>query len=96
MQHEHNMKAHVYIESNINKHIKQLHYENKQVLCMDLLPLSSMLANLVTRFFTNRAKIPAIGLVEVSHPYMSSPYPFIASMSPLESLLLPSTLPYLY
>ena len=25
MQHEHNMKAHVHIESNINKHIKQLH-----------------------------------------------------------------------
>ena len=25
MQQEHNMKAHVHIESNINKHIKQLH-----------------------------------------------------------------------
>ena len=25
MQYEHNMKAHVYIQSNINRHIKQLH-----------------------------------------------------------------------
>ena len=42
MQYEQNMKAHVHIEININKHIKQLHYKNKQVLCMDLLPSSSM------------------------------------------------------
>ena len=29
MQYEHNMKAYVYIQSNINRHIKQLHYKNK-------------------------------------------------------------------
>ena len=34
MQYEHNMKAHVYIQSNINKHIKQLYLENKQLLCI--------------------------------------------------------------
>ena len=31
MQYEHNMKAHVYIQSNINRHIKQLHKENKHL-----------------------------------------------------------------
>ena len=33
---------------------------------MHLLPLSSVLASLVTRFFANGAKIPATCLVEVS------------------------------
>ena len=33
---------------------------------MHLLPLSSMPASLVTRFFSNGGKIPATGLVEVS------------------------------
>ena len=33
---------------------------------MHLLPLSSMPASLVTRFFANGAKIPTTGLVEVS------------------------------
>ena len=33
---------------------------------MDLLPSSSMPASLVTRVFANGAKIPAMGLVEVS------------------------------
>jgi hypothetical protein len=47
-QHGQNMKEHVHIEGNIKKHMKQLHYEKKQVLCMDLLPSSSMLASLVT------------------------------------------------
>ena len=28
------MKAHVYIQSNINRHVKQLHMENKQLLCI--------------------------------------------------------------
>ena len=38
---------------------------------MHLLPLSSMPTSLVTGFFTNRAKILAMGLVEVSPPYLS-------------------------
>ena len=63
---------------------------------MDMLPLSSMLASLVTRFFANRAKIPTIGLVEVS---LSLHVLVVSSHSvhePLESLLLPPTLPCLH
>ena len=63
---------------------------------MDLLPSSSMPASLVTRFFINGAKIPAMGLVEVS-PFV---HVFVVSSHsvhiPLESLLLPSTLSYLH
>ena len=63
---------------------------------MDLLPSSSMPASLVTRFFANRAKIPAMGLVEVS----PSIHVFVVSSHsvhvPLESLLLSTTLPYLH
>ena len=62
---------------------------------MDLLPSSSMPANLVTRFFANRAKIPITGLVEASpsvHVFAVSSY---SVHVPLESLL-PSTLPYLH
>ena len=96
MQYEHNMKAHIYIQSNINRHIKQLHWENKQLLCMDLLPSSSMPASLVTRVFANGAKIPATGLVEVSpsiHVFTVSSHSIHV---PLESLLLLPTLPYLH
>ena len=28
------MKAHVYIQTNINRHIKQLYLKNKQLLCI--------------------------------------------------------------
>ena len=63
---------------------------------MDLLPSSSMPASLVTWFFANGAKIPTTGLVEVS----PSMHVFVVSShsvhDPLESLLLPPTLPYLY
>ena len=63
---------------------------------MDLLPSSSMPASLVTRFFANGAKIPTTGLVEVS----PSIHVFVVSSHsvhvPLESLLLPPTLPYLH
>ena len=63
---------------------------------MDLLPSSSMPASLVTRFFANGAKIPSTGLVEVSpsvHVFAVSSH---SVHVPLESLLLPPTLPYLH
>ena len=63
---------------------------------MHLLPLPSMPACLVTRFFANGAKIPTTGLVEVS----SSVHVFVVPSHnvhvPVESLLLPPTLAYLY
>ena len=63
---------------------------------MHLLPLSSMLASLVTRFFANGANIPATGLVEVS----PSVHVFVVLSHsvhvPLESLLLPPTHAYLH
>jgi hypothetical protein len=63
---------------------------------MDLLPSSSMSTSLVTRFFANGAKIPIMGLIEVS----PSVHVFIVSSHsihvPLESLLLLPTLPYLH
>ena len=58
---------------------------------MDLLPSSSMPTSLMTRFFTNGAKIPATGLVEVSpsiHVFAVSSH---SVHVPLESLLLPPT-----
>ena len=61
---------------------------------MDLLPSSSMLASLVTRFFVNGAKIPAMGLVEVSpsvHVLVVSSH---SVHVPLELFLLPPTLRY--
>ena len=63
---------------------------------MDLLPSSSMPASLVTRFFANGAKIPAMGLIEVSpsvHVLVVSSH---SVHVPLESLLFPPTLPYLH
>ena len=63
---------------------------------MDMLPSSSMPASLVTRFFANGAKIPAMGLVEVPpsvHVFAVSSH---SVHIPLESLLLPPTLPYLH
>ena len=63
---------------------------------MDLLPLSSMPASLVTRFFANGAKIPTMGLVEVSPSVHVFDVPSHSVHVPLESLLLPPTLPYLY
>ena len=63
---------------------------------MDLLPSSSMPASLVTRFFANRAKIPTMGLVEVSPSVHVSVVSSHSVHVPLESLLLPPTLPYLH
>ena len=63
---------------------------------MHLLPLSSMPASLVTRFFANGAKIPTTGLVEVSLSVHVFVVPSHSVHIPLESLLLPSTLPYLH
>ena len=55
-----------------------------------------MLASLmVTRFFANGAKIPATGLVEVSPAVHVFAVPSHSVHVPLESLLLPPTLPYL-
>ena len=54
-----------------------------------------MHASLVTRDFANGAKIPAMGLVEVSpsiHVHTVSSH---SVHVPLESLLLPPALPYL-
>ena len=62
---------------------------------MHLLPLSSVLASLVTRFFANGAKIFATGLVEVS-PRTCLHVSSHSVHVPLESLLLPPTLPYLH
>ena len=63
---------------------------------MDMLPLSSMLASLVTRFFANGVNIPATGLVEVSpsvHVLVVSSHSLHV---PLESLLPPPTLSYIH
>ena len=63
---------------------------------MDLLPSSSMPASLVTRFFANGPKIPATGLVEVSPSVHVLAVSSHSIHVPLESLLLPPTLPYLH
>ena len=63
---------------------------------MHLLPLSSMPASLVTRFFANGAKIPTTGLVEVSSSVHVFVVPSHSIHIPLESLLLPPTLAYLH
>ena len=55
-----------------------------------------MVASLVTRLFANEAKIPTTGLVEVSpavHVFVVSSH---SVHVPLESLVLPPTLPYLH
>ena len=63
---------------------------------MDLLPLSSVPASLMTKFFANRAKIPITGLVEVSPSVHVFAVPSHSVHVPLESLLLPPTLAYLH
>ena len=63
---------------------------------MDLLPSCSMLASIVTRFFANEAKIPAMGLIEVSPSVHVFVVPSHSVHVPLGSLLLPPTLPYLH
>ena len=63
---------------------------------MDLLPSSSMPSSLVTRFFANGAKIPTMGLVEVSPSVHVLAVSSHSIHVPLESLLLPPTLPYLH
>ena len=63
---------------------------------MHLLPLSSMPASLVTRFFANGAKIPAMDLVEVSPSVHVFAIPSHSVHVPHESLLLPPTLAYLH
>ena len=55
-----------------------------------------MSASLVTRFFTNEAKIPTMGLVEVSPSVHVYVVPSHSIHAPLESLLLPPTLAYLH
>ena len=67
-----------------------------ELLCMDLLPSSSMLASLVTRIFANGAKIPATCLVEISPSVHVFVVPSHSVHVPLESLLLLPTLPYLH
>ena len=62
---------------------------------MDLLLSSSMPASLVTRVFANEAKIPTVGLVEVSPSIHVFVVPSHSVHVPLESLL-PSTLAYLH
>ena len=63
---------------------------------MHLLPLSCMPASFVTRFFANGAKILATSLVEVSPSIHVFVVPSHSVHVPLESLLLPPTLPYLH
>ena len=63
---------------------------------MDLLSSSSMPASLVTRVFANGAKIPATGLIEASPSVHVFAVPSHSIHVPLESLLLPPTLPYLH
>ena len=55
-----------------------------------------MPASLVTRLFTNGAKIPATGLVEVSPAIHVFAVPSHSIHVPLQSLLLPPTLSYLH
>jgi hypothetical protein len=62
---------------------------------VDLLPLPPMPASLMTRFSTNRAKIPATGLVEVSPSVNVRFVPPHSVHVTLQSLLLPPPLPYL-
>ena len=57
---------------------------------MHLLPLSSVSASLMTRFFTNGAKILATGLIEVSPSIHVFAVPSYSVHVPLESLLLSS------
>ena len=54
-----------------------------------------MPASLMTRLFANGAKIPAMGLVEVSPAVHVFAVPSHSIHVPLESLLLPSTLAYI-
>ena len=63
---------------------------------MHLLPLPSMSASLVTRFFANGAKILATSLVEVSPSVHVFVVPSHSVHVPLESLLLPPTLANLH
>ena len=55
-----------------------------------------MPASLVTRVFANGAKILVMGLVEVSPSVHVFAIPSHSVHVPLESLFLPSTLPYLH
>ena len=55
-----------------------------------------MPASLMARLFANGAKIPATGLVEVSPAVHVFPVPSHSVHVPLESLLLPPTLPTLH
>ena len=63
---------------------------------MHLLPLPSMLASLMTRFFANRAKIPTTGLIELSPSLHVFAVPSHSGHVPLESLVLSPTLAYLH
>jgi hypothetical protein len=53
-------------------------------------------ASLVTRFFANGAKIPTMGLIEVSPSILVFTVSSHSVHVPLESVLLPPTLPYLH
>ena len=55
-----------------------------------------MPASLVARLLANGAKIPAMGLVEVSPAVHVFAVPSHSIHVPLESFLLPSTLAYLH
>ena len=55
-----------------------------------------MHASLVTRDFANGAKIPAMGLVEVSPSVHVFAVPSHSVHAPLKFLLLPPTLAYLH
>ena len=55
-----------------------------------------MPASLVTKLFAKGAKIPATGLIEVSPVVHVFAVPSHSVHVPLESLLLPPTLPYLH
>ena len=55
-----------------------------------------MHASLMTRDFANGAKIPNMGLVKVSLSVHVFAVPSHSVHIPLESLLLPPTLPYLH
>ena len=55
-----------------------------------------MPTSLMTRFFANEAKIHATDLVEVSPAIHVFVVPSHSVHVPLESLLLPPTLPYLH
>ena len=55
-----------------------------------------MPASLMTSFFANGAKIPAMGLVEVSPAVHVFVVPSHSVHVPFESLLLPPTLAYIH